>query len=165
MKSRGCVKAGAPLSKKVSCVSSDCILMKIEEAFVVRLEVETQNCLSVRGVVMRKEVMWSCYHYTQSGTHVIWWWCGEGEGCIIMQPLCSAWGWGQRCHPCQDRLIWRLWEVDEHVSYGRAGKISTYLLRGWSWVHRRVQEYNPGWGLCTEKVSNLDKRCLFWKKI
>jgi len=57
MKSRRCVKAGAPLSKKVSCVSSDCILMKIEEAFVVGLEVETQNWLSVRGVVMRKEVM------------------------------------------------------------------------------------------------------------
>jgi hypothetical protein len=57
MKSIRCVKAGAPLSKKVSCVSSDCILMKIEEAFVVGLEGETQNWLSVSGAGMRKEVM------------------------------------------------------------------------------------------------------------
>jgi hypothetical protein len=31
--------------------------MKIEEAFVVGLEVETQNWLSVSGAVMRKEVI------------------------------------------------------------------------------------------------------------
>jgi hypothetical protein len=45
--------------------------MKIEEAFGAELEVETQNWLSVSGAVMRKEVMLSCYHYTQSGTHAL----------------------------------------------------------------------------------------------
>jgi hypothetical protein len=57
MKSRRFVKAGAPLSKKVSCVSYVCILMKIEEAFGVGLEVESQSYLSVSGAVMKKEVM------------------------------------------------------------------------------------------------------------
>jgi len=57
MKSRRFVKAGAPSSKKVSCVSCVCIIMKIEEAFGVGLEVESQNWLSISGAVMRKEVM------------------------------------------------------------------------------------------------------------
>jgi len=57
MKGRRFIKAGAPSSKKVSCVSCVCILMKIEEAFGVGLEVEAQNWLSVSGAVMRIEVM------------------------------------------------------------------------------------------------------------
>jgi hypothetical protein len=57
MKSRRCVKVSAPSSKKVSCVRCDCIVVKIEEAFSVGLEIETQNWLSVRAAVMRKEVL------------------------------------------------------------------------------------------------------------
>jgi hypothetical protein len=57
MKSRKFVKAGVSSSKKVSCVSYVCILMKAEEAFGVGLEVESQNWLSLSGGVMRKEVM------------------------------------------------------------------------------------------------------------